>query len=140
MKTLKIGYRVSVVLFSLIMLYMVYNFLFNTDEVVATFQLLGFPSFVVVPLGLAKLLGVLAIVSNVSHRLKVWAGLGFFFNFSAAIYAHLRAGDGMLMMPAAAMVLLAGIFFLEKKNYWSITLMLIAIARRKGTSNSIKSV
>jgi hypothetical protein len=76
------------------------------EMVSETFSFLGFPPFIVYPLAVSKLLGLLAIWSNKSKLLKEWAYAGFFFDFVLALGAHLVAADGQFGMAAIAMVLL----------------------------------
>ncbi len=76
------------------------------DMVTETFAGLGFPTYIVYPLALAKLLGVVAILTKRSKLLKEWAYAGFFFNFLLASSAHFVAGDGGFVAPIVALVLL----------------------------------
>ncbi|WP_416864217.1 MAG: DoxX family protein [Imperialibacter sp.] len=117
MKGFKIGYWIALVLFSAFMLMSAFNFLFNTDVTATLFKSLGFPSFIIIPLGVAKILGVIAIASRYSEKLKEWALVGFFFDFSMAIYSHINANDGMFMMPVLALIMLLAVFFFEKKAF-----------------------
>jgi uncharacterized membrane protein YphA (DoxX/SURF4 family) len=55
---------------------------------------LGYPVYIIRFLGLAKLLGVLAILAGTFPRIKEWAYAGFVFNLLGAFYSHLSAGDG----------------------------------------------
>ena len=84
----------------------------------ASFEHLGFPTYIIVPLEIAKLLGVAAILSNVSPFLKNLAYAGFFYHLLLALSAHVAAGDGPEMMVAAAsgLVLLAGSFHFDRKR------------------------
>lgn len=56
---------------------------------------LGYPAYVVVLLGVWKLLGVAAIVAPRLPRLKEWAYAGFAFDLSGAAVSHLVSGDGV---------------------------------------------
>ena len=84
----------------------------------ASFEHLGFPIYIIVPLEIAKLLGVAAVLSNVSPFLKHLAYAGFFYHLLLALSAHVAAGDGPEMMVAAAsgLVLLAGSFHFDRKR------------------------
>ena len=46
-------------------------------------------------LGVAKLLGIAAILSGRSRVLKEWAYAGFTFDLLLAAYSHLLSGDGV---------------------------------------------
>lgn len=117
MKNLKIKYWIVAGLFSAFMLFSGFNFLINKEDVSMLFNSLGFPPFIIVPLGIAKILGVIAILSQKSKLLKELAYGGFFFDFMLAIVSHLEAGDGMFIMPAIALALLAGSYYLDKKVF-----------------------
>ncbi|MEM7344892.1 MAG: DoxX family protein, partial [Chloroflexota bacterium] len=76
---------------------------------------LGYPAYLVYPLGTAKLLGIIAILTKKSTLLKEWAYAGFFFNFLLAFTAHLVVGDGGFVAPIVAiMLLLVSHFYGEK--------------------------
>jgi hypothetical protein len=47
-----------------------------------------------VELSLAKLLGVLLLVTPVPPRVKEWAYAGFAINLASALIAHVSVGDG----------------------------------------------
>lgn len=54
---------------------------------------LGYPAYIVTLLGIAKLLGVVAVLIPRFPLLKEWAYAGFFFNMVGALYSHLMAGS-----------------------------------------------
>src|SRR5688500_15662009 len=62
---------------------------------------LGYPTYFLPFLGVAKLLGVIAILVPVFPRLKEWAYAGFVFDLIAAMYSHISVGDSPSQwMPA----------------------------------------
>jgi len=73
-----------------------------------TFAQLGFPDFLRVELGIAKLLGAVALVTPMPRSVKEWTYAGFGITFVSAFLAHLAAGDpaSALMPPIVAFVLL----------------------------------
>ncbi len=93
-------------LLSLMMLASAGMSFFKPVDVRAEFQFLGFPAWLIFPLGLAKLAGVMAITTRLNKTLAEWAYAGFFFDFSLAIMAHIQAGDGDYPAAIAALVLL----------------------------------
>ncbi|MFY0601468.1 MAG: DoxX family protein [Cyclobacteriaceae bacterium] len=116
MKKIKIAYYIFTGLLTALMLFSVIGFYFlNTDEVREVFSNLGFPAYIVIPLGIAKLLGVVAIWTGLSHTLKSWAYAGFFFDFVLAASAHIAIGDGGAGAALVALVLLMGSFFTDLK-------------------------
>jgi hypothetical protein len=117
MKTNKIIYWISTGLLCLMMLGSAGMYIFNHQEVAGIFTKLGFPTYIVYPLAVAKILGVLAILSKQSKTLKEWAYAGFFFDFLLAMSAHLNVGDGGFILPIVAIVLLLVSYFFDKKVF-----------------------
>ena len=73
------------------------------------FRHLGYPPYLLVFLGTAKILGVAAVLTPGMPRLKEWAFAGLTFDLTGALYSHLSVGDpASAWMPAAiGMVLMA---------------------------------
>jgi hypothetical protein len=108
MKTLKITYWVTTGLVAAGMLASFFNYMFNPVMKVG-YAHIGFPDWFRVELGIAKLLGAIAlIVPKVSKRIKEWAYFGFFVNFFSAILAHYAVNDPVINMiaPLAVLILL----------------------------------
>jgi hypothetical protein len=82
--------------------------------VVEGFHHLGYPQSFRTLLGIAKLLGVIAIVAGRRWpRLREWAYAGFTFDFIAASLAHLASGDGpTAIVPLVPLALLAASYVL----------------------------
>lgn len=76
------------------------------------FQSLGYPGYLIYPLAMAKVAGVIAIISRKSRLLKEWAYAGFFFDVVVAAAAHLHAKDGAewLALTAMAMLIISRMF------------------------------
>ncbi|WKN42055.1 DoxX family protein [Tunicatimonas pelagia] len=115
MKAVKITYYVTLSLFTLLMIFSAFNYFFNYEDVKGAFQSLEFPTYVIYPLAIAKLLGLVAIWTKQSIVLKEWAYAGFFFNIALAASAHINAGDGQAAGAFVALALLATVYFTEKK-------------------------
>lgn len=64
----------------------------NKDEL-ANFTNLGYPSYLMIIIGVWKLLGVIVILIPKCLLLKEWAYAGFFFVMSGAVISHLIIGD-----------------------------------------------
>jgi DoxX-like protein len=71
---------------------------------------LGYPPYLLLFLGTAKILGVAAVLSPGVPRLKEWAFAGLTFDLSGALYSHLSVGDPPSgWMPAGiGLALMAG--------------------------------
>jgi hypothetical protein len=70
----------------------------------ATIVHLGYPLYLLRILGLAKVLGAVAILTRRSRRLTEWAYAGYTFDLLGAIASHLFAGDGVLALAPAVML------------------------------------
>ena len=108
-------YWASTGLLSLMMLASAGMYLFNNEQISQVFTDLGFPTFIVVPLAFAKILGVLAITTRKVPALAEWAYAGFFYDFLLALGAHLSAGDGDFIAPIVALILLFASYLTAKK-------------------------
>ncbi|MEO1261045.1 MAG: DoxX family protein [Bacteroidota bacterium] len=115
MKNYKWIYRISTGLISLLMLMSAGMYFFNHAEVSQTFTNLGYPTYIIYPLAVAKVLGLIAIWTDRSKSLKEWAYAGFFFDFVLAFSAHLAIGDGQFAPALVAIVLLFVSYFSWKK-------------------------
>lgn len=84
------------------------------QSVATTMHALGYPLYLMKILGLAKILGAIAIVSNQSRTLKEWAYAGFAFDLLGATASHLLAGDAVhAPLPFVIFLMLMGSYFLD---------------------------
>ena len=90
-------------------------------EMNGDFNAIGFPAWLIYPMGIAKILGVVALWAPVSRWIREWAYAGLFFNLLLAVGAHvfnpINPEDGDFL-PAAFMlvILCASRFFMGKKE------------------------
>lgn len=70
-------------------------FLAGVPRVVQMITELGYPAYVLKIIGAAKLLGVAAVVTGLSPRLKEWAYAGFTINMVGALASHALHGDAL---------------------------------------------
>jgi len=117
MKGIRIGYLVVTILFSIMMLMSAGMYLFDHAKASEIFASLGYPTNIIYPLAMAKILGVLTIWLRRSHTLVEWVYAGFFFDFLLALQAHLVAQDGDFMAAVLALVLLLVSYGLGKKRF-----------------------
>ena len=115
-KTIRIVYWVATALLSLMMLMSAGMYFFNHSMVSQTFSNLGYPTYIIYPLAIAKLLGIIAILSKKSPTLKEWAYAGFFFDFVLAVAAHISINDGEHLPAMVAILLLLVSYIFEKKK------------------------
>jgi hypothetical protein len=94
-------------LLSAMMLFSAFSY-FTSEQMVAAFQHLGFPSYFRVELGVAKILGIAVILIPGKFLVKEWAYAGFTITFISAFIAHMSSGDPMsvAIAPVIALALL----------------------------------
>lgn len=114
-KTLRILFYVATLVLSGIMVYSAQMYFRNYEGVQHYFEGLNYPAYLVFPLAIAKILGLVAIWGNFSKSLKEWAYAGFFFDIVLAFTAHRVAKDGGEMFAIIAFFALMTSYFLDKK-------------------------
>ncbi len=115
MKRDKIIYYVATGLLTLLMLFSVGMYFFNHEEVAGMFTSFGYPTYIIYPLAVAKLVGLFALWNPNFKAIKEWAYAGFFFDFILAFFAHYMIGDGSQGGAIVAMVLLIVSYIYSKK-------------------------
>lgn len=85
-------------------------YLSKNEEMVTNFTAIGYPVFMLGILGIAKLLGGIALVAPAPARLKEWAYAGFTFVFIGAAWTHV-ATDTPWIAPIIALAILAVSYF-----------------------------
>jgi hypothetical protein len=117
-KTMKknVIYWISTSLLSAQMVMAASMYLLKNDMVSGVFVVLGFPTYLIYPMALAKILGVVAILTNKSKTLTEWAYAGFFYNFLLAISAHISAGDGDSIPAVVSLALLITSYVTYRKT------------------------
>ncbi len=115
MKRDKIIYYVATGLLSLLMLYSVSMYFLNYEAVAGLFKGFGYPTYIIYPYAVAKLLGLVAIWFVSNKVIKEWAYAGFFFAFILAFFAHFMIGDGEQTGALVALVLLLLSYVFSKK-------------------------
>jgi hypothetical protein len=94
-------------LFSFIMIAAGVADLIRVPSNVVIFIHLGYPLYVLAMIGVAKLLGALAILYGRPLALKEWAYAGFTFDLVGAIISHAVMGDRQqLIFPALLLILM----------------------------------
>jgi len=113
-KVRKIIYWASTLLMCLIFLFSASMYFAKTEMIKGYFDMLNYPPYLVYPLAVAKILGIVAVLSNKSKILKEWAYAGFFFDAILALTAHVKSGDGGEMMSIAAIILI-----IISRSFWN---------------------
>lgn len=89
-------------------------YLTRNPELVNSFNKLGFPIFFVTILGVAKLLGAVALVNPWWDKLKEWAYAGFTFVLIGAISTHIATGTSFIA-PLFFLVLAAASYYFRQQ-------------------------
>jgi hypothetical protein len=110
-------YRIVTGLFSALMIMGAGMYFFNNEMAVAMFKSLGYPTYIIYPLGILKLLGLVAIWTRKSDILKEWAYAGYVFVFVLAISAHINVSDGGFGGATMALVLVLISYAYSHKLY-----------------------
>ena len=114
-KTYKIVYFISTGLISLLMLVSSTFYFIDYENVSKVFISLGYPTYIIIPLAIAKILGIIAIWTRKSNTLMEWAYAGFFFDFVLAFAAHTHIKDGEQFTAAIAVLVLLISYYSGKK-------------------------
>lgn len=112
----KIIYYVSTGLLSALILFSAGMYIFNHEEIALMFTNFGYPTYIIYPYAVAKILGLFALWLISNKIIKEWAYAGFFFAFIFAFFAHVMIGDGEQFGAAVAMILLIVSYIFNKKQ------------------------
>lgn len=110
----KAAYWVTTGLLALLSLFAGFAYLSGGSQAVEGFAHVGYPQQLRVLLGIAKVLGVLALLAPRLPKLKEWAYAGFTFAWIAALVAHNLAGDGLKGLTPLVLLVLLGISYVTR--------------------------
>lgn len=113
--TSRLVFWASTLLLSFMMLFAVIVTFVRPMQVEETFKLMGYPTYLITPLAVAKLLGILAIVSRVSAKVQTVAYIGFALNLGFAIYEHYSTNILYFLFASIALVLVLISYLFSKK-------------------------
>jgi len=107
MKT-KLLYWISTGLIALFMAASAIPDVLRVEAALTIIRHLGYPDYFLTLLGVAKLLGVVALVAPVPRTLREWAYAGLTFDLIAAAISHASVGDpiGNVLTPLVALAVL----------------------------------
>jgi len=115
MKTQKYLYWISTILvFGMFIIAGIWYFV-SYDELVVYFNRYGYPTYLIYPLGIAKIIGSIVILWNKNKFLKELAYAGFFYNLILAFFAHLMINE-FDPFPTLFMILLLISYFTGRKD------------------------
>ena len=116
MKKTKILYWIITGLFSLFMLFSSIPDILSTPEAVKFMSGLGYPTYIIPFLGVAKLLGIIAILIPGFPKIKEWAYAGLFFDLIGATYSGIAQGG--FQAPMLIMILPISFLFISRYLYF----------------------
>lgn len=116
-KTIKISYWVVTGLFVLGMLQSGIVELIPTEGSKEVMNLLGYPMYLLTILGVAKILGAIALVQPKFRTIKEWAYAGFTIDFlgASASGIFVEGGIAIVVIPLVFWAVMLGSYFLWKK-------------------------
>jgi uncharacterized membrane protein YphA (DoxX/SURF4 family) len=109
MKSTNLLYWIITCLFSAFMLFSSVPSILSTPESLQFMRHLGYPDYIVPFIGIAKVLGIIAILIPGFPRIKEWAYAGLFFDLAGAAYS-VASREG-LSVSILFIVLPAGFLF-----------------------------
>jgi apolipoprotein N-acyltransferase len=118
MKKTNILYWIFTSLFAALMLFSAIPDVLNVPDAVAYMTALGYPPYFTPFIGVAKILGVLAILIPGYPRIREWAYAGLTFDLIGATYSQIAVGApvGGLIFMAFALVLAFGSYFYSHRR------------------------
>jgi len=117
MKKLTTWYWIITIIFALMMIMDGFGGITQQEAGKEVFKHLGYPMYMLIIVGVAKLLGAVSILQNKYAVVKEWAYAGFAINFIGAFVSRAFVGDGvsLLVPPLVALVIMFIPYILWKK-------------------------
>ena len=118
MKKLKTWYWIATIIFALMMIMDGVGGITQQEAGKEVLKHLGYPMYLLIIVGIAKLLGAVSILQNKFTTIKEWAYAGFAINFIGAFASRAFVGDGisLLITPLIALVIMFIPYILWKKR------------------------
>ena len=119
---MKIAYWIVTGLMAVLMLIASVPDVLMIPEAIEIFGHLGYPTYLLPFIGVAKILGVIAVLYPGFPRLKEWAYAGLVFDLIGAFYSHLSVGDGPDMWSGSVigLILVTSSYILYRKTTASV--------------------
>ena len=118
MKKLKTWYWIATIIFALMMIMDGIGGITQQEAGKEVLKHLGYPMYLLIIVGIAKLLGAASILQNKFKTIKEWAYAGFAINFIGAFASRAFIGDGvsLLIPPLVALIIMFIPYILWKKK------------------------
>ncbi len=104
MNTEKVIYWISTAAMCGVFAFSASMYFTKTEMVRGFFESLGYPTYLVIPLAILKVLGIIAVLVKRPRMLTEWAYAGFFLDAVLAFVAHQVASDGGALFSIIAIV------------------------------------
>ena len=111
MKTQRFIYWIATIGICAIMLYSAQMYFRNTAMVEGFFESLNYPTYIVIPLAILKIAGVIMMLWRGIPWLTEWAYAGIFLDVVLAAAAHYNADQDITPTLVATVVVLTSYFF-----------------------------
>jgi uncharacterized membrane protein YphA (DoxX/SURF4 family) len=117
MKKLNTWYWIATIIFALMMIADGFGGITQQEAGKEVLKHLGYPMYLLIIVGIAKLLGAVSILQNKFTVIKEWAYAGFAINFIGAFASRAFVGDGipLLIPPIIALAIMFIPYILWKK-------------------------
>ena len=108
MKKLKTWYWIATIIFASMMIVDGFGGITQQEAGKEVLRHLGYPRYLLIIVGIAKLLGAASILQNKFKIIKEWAYAGFAINFIGAFASRAFVGDGvsLLIPPLVALIIM----------------------------------
>lgn len=114
MRAQKIIYWIATGLLSALFLYSAFTYLTDTSVIEGNYQDFQYPSYLVIPMALAKIIAIIFIVLRKPKWVMEWAYAGLFFDMVLASFAHYSINDPGITLPLVGIILLLISYFFGK--------------------------
>lgn len=115
MQVQKIIYWIATVITCGVFTFSAQMYFRNTAMVESYFEALNYPSYIVIPLAIVKVLGIIMVLWRGIPWLTEWAYAGFFFDALLAFAAHIHANDEGYLFSLLVLIFLPISYFLGKR-------------------------
>jgi hypothetical protein len=116
---MKIAYYIVTGLMAAFMAFSAIPDVLMIKDALDIFHQLGYPSYLLPFIGVAKLLGVIGVLQPFFSRLREWAYAGLVIDVVGAFYSHISIGDtpARVSGPVIALALILGSYILYRRVF-----------------------
>ncbi|MEH6764353.1 DoxX family protein [Aequorivita antarctica] len=107
-------YWIATGLLSTLFLYSAFMYLTDTAVIEGYYQDFQYPTYLVIPMALAKVLAIIFILLRKPKWVMEWAYAGLFFDMALASFAHYSINDPAITLPLVGIILLLTSYFFGK--------------------------